>query len=476
MVWYEQSDVIVMLTNLRELSGMKCEQYWPGSEKITYGDICVSSMKSDIFAEYTVRRFQLLKKNEKRYVTQLHFTAWPDKSVPEDVTSLIEFRQRMIQTPTHFTGPVIVHCSAGIGRTGTFIALDRLIREGHTNHDLNVFECVQHMRGQRVKMVQTLEQYIYVYKALVTALTFDCEAISLSSLHEYTERTSNNEYSKLFQQLHQTVETQKKNEQDACRRNEKQTKKNCPGADIPGDMFRVYLRLRRGKEDSDYINAVFINSFTKPNNFIMAQSPLPITVEDFVSMVYQEDCICVVSLDDMNVSEMSVGKYIPERKQKLNYGNFIVSSSLIQQKKHFVLKKLTISHQDKSSKCGTKSVYHFQYTQWLAEKDTPEYTEDFVQFVCEVQQKAKEHGDKKFHILVHCLNANERSGLFCALAIIFEKLKLEGHVSVLSTLRHLRTRRRTAIISMEQLRFCFEASSIYTRLLEIDERQINENQ
>ncbi|XP_060581444.1 receptor-type tyrosine-protein phosphatase epsilon-like [Ruditapes philippinarum] len=464
MVWYEKSDVIVMLTNLVEPSGMKCEQYWPeaGAKEI-YGDICVNSKRLETFAEYTVREFEISKKQEKRCVIQLHFTAWPDKTVPEDVTSLIEFRQRVIQTPTDSSGPVIVHCSAGIGRTGTFIALDRLIREGQKTNEINVFECVQNMRQQRIKMVQTLEQYVYIYKALVTALTFDSEVIPLSSLHEFTEGTSNNEYSRLFQQLNQTVEAVKEDEQLAVRRNENQTKENRVGADIPGKMFRVYLRLRRKQNDSDYINAVFINSFTKPNNFIMAQSPLPLTVEDFVSMIYQDDCICVVSLDDRNESRMSVRQYVPEVKQKLTFGSFRVSSSLLQTERYFVLKKLTISYDDKP-KSGAKIVYLYQYTQWLEEKRIPECTEDFVHFVSEVQRKAREHGRKKFHILVHCLMANERSGLFCALAIIFEKLKLEGQVNMMNTLRHLRTRRRTAILSMEQLRFCFEAASIFAGL------------
>ncbi|XP_053388708.1 receptor-type tyrosine-protein phosphatase epsilon-like, partial [Mercenaria mercenaria] len=156
MVWHEKSDIIVMLTNLEEPSGMKCQQYWPEKGgNIWYEDVCVSLQRAEFFAEYNIRTFTISNNEERRLLTHLHYTAWPDKKVPEDATSLLEFRQRLRATPTSAKGPIVIHCSAGIGRTGTLIALDRLIEEGQCEGYINVFECVKKMRAQRVKMVQT---------------------------------------------------------------------------------------------------------------------------------------------------------------------------------------------------------------------------------------------------------------------------------------------------------------------------------
>ncbi|XP_053389697.1 receptor-type tyrosine-protein phosphatase U-like, partial [Mercenaria mercenaria] len=348
MIWYERSDVIVMLTNLREPSGMKCEKYWPeGGAVIWYGDVCVSCQAIECFAEYTIRTFTLSKEEECRSLTHLHYTAWPDKTVPEDVTSLIEFRQRMKATPTTSEGPVVVHCSAGIGRTGTLIALDRLIEEGQDKGSLNVFECVDNMREQRVKMVQTFEQYMYIYKALVNALAFDCETVPVETFNEYVDATNNNMYSMMFQQLRQSVETDSKADVEARLKNEKLTSKNRRGADIPGSRFRAMLYPNRADEGSEYINAVYINSFVKKDYFIAAQSPLPCTVADFITLVYQEDCSCIATMEDLRDPGMTVGQYLPDDKKTLTVANFKVSSSRLETKHSYVVRKMMIKYTGK---------------------------------------------------------------------------------------------------------------------------------
>ncbi|XP_053390936.1 multiple epidermal growth factor-like domains protein 10, partial [Mercenaria mercenaria] len=160
MVWNEKSDIILMLTNLREASGMKCEQYWPKVDTETlYGQIKAKCRSVEEYAEYTVRTFTIAKGQEQRNLLQLHYTTWPDKGVPQEVTSLVEFRQRVKAVPVTFDGPIIVHCSAGVGRTGTYIALDQLTEEGKCEGSVDVFNCVNRMREQRVNMVQTAEQY-----------------------------------------------------------------------------------------------------------------------------------------------------------------------------------------------------------------------------------------------------------------------------------------------------------------------------
>ncbi|WAR16991.1 PTPRT-like protein, partial [Mya arenaria] len=129
MIWQEKVEKIVMLTNLVEKGKDKCEQYWPhpGNSK-HYGMYYVSCLNEDEYADYIRREFTISKGRETRELHHLHFTFWPDKGVPEEVTGIVEFRQRVQNIPSEFDGPVLVHCSAGVGRTGTYIALDILTK------------------------------------------------------------------------------------------------------------------------------------------------------------------------------------------------------------------------------------------------------------------------------------------------------------------------------------------------------------
>ena len=110
-----------------------------------------------VLAEYTVRTFSVTKDDSKdeRIVTQYHYTIWPDHGVPEYPTSLLHFvRKVMVSNPPN-SGPIVVHCSAGVGRTGTFITLFNQLRRIDNEKNVNVFNFVRSMRRNRCCMVQT---------------------------------------------------------------------------------------------------------------------------------------------------------------------------------------------------------------------------------------------------------------------------------------------------------------------------------
>ncbi|KAI2646318.1 Receptor-type tyrosine-protein phosphatase eta [Labeo rohita] len=167
MVWEKNVYTIVMLTRCNEMGRVKCEKYWP-SETTQYHNISVTTTSELELESWTIRDFKIknVKTAETRFVRQFHFTVWPDHGVPKTTEVLIDFRhlvrEHMDQYSRH--SPTVVHCSAGVGRTGTFIAIDHLILQIERDSMVDVYGIVNDMRMHRPLMVQTEEQYVYLHQ------------------------------------------------------------------------------------------------------------------------------------------------------------------------------------------------------------------------------------------------------------------------------------------------------------------------
>ena len=160
MVEQENINTIVMLTNLKENNKSKCPQYWPTLGQHKYGDVKVGVKSSSEFSFCVERHFTLKKsKDPPRHITHLQFTAWPDYGVPNTSCEILEFYSKVKRLESERTGPLLVHCTAGVGRSGTFIALDFLLKQAHAENMIDVQACVKSFRKDRVEMVQTHQQY-----------------------------------------------------------------------------------------------------------------------------------------------------------------------------------------------------------------------------------------------------------------------------------------------------------------------------
>ncbi|XP_060588800.1 receptor-type tyrosine-protein phosphatase kappa-like [Ruditapes philippinarum] len=336
MIWEEKTDKIIMLTNLDESGKMKCEQYWPDQGKTKnyhgYKVMCIAEI---IFSEFTLREFSVVVQgSESRKVTQYHYTAWPDRSVPDNVASLIEFRNKVEQSKSNDACPMVVHCSAGIGRTGTYIALDTLIQEGMNDNYVDIFGRVMALRGQRGHMVQNLEQYIFLHRCLLYALTCDPDPLPITHIPRIM---TDDKTSHQFQTFTDVVMPKDLNGKASA--NKKLRKDNRHGADIPCDDYRVRLSSTK----HEYINAVYVNGYENPYKFIVTQTPMPNTVEDFISMLYQDKCACVISLDDENLKDKSVGHYLPQDGKAFKVGHFQVTCKTVDTTDYGTIRDMTIS-------------------------------------------------------------------------------------------------------------------------------------
>uniref|UniRef100_A0A8D0L2V8 Receptor-type tyrosine-protein phosphatase eta n=1 Tax=Sphenodon punctatus TaxID=8508 RepID=A0A8D0L2V8_SPHPU len=170
MIWEKDICGVVMLTKCVEQGRTKCEEYWPSKHSKRYGDIIVAMTSEIVLPEWTIRDFSVEKSNstESHAVRQFHFTAWPDHGVPETTDLLSNFRylvhEYMKQNPPT---SLLVHCSAGVGRTGTFISIDRLIHQMEMENMVDVYGVVYDLRMHRPLMVQTEDQYIFLNQCVL---------------------------------------------------------------------------------------------------------------------------------------------------------------------------------------------------------------------------------------------------------------------------------------------------------------------
>ncbi|XP_027715877.1 receptor-type tyrosine-protein phosphatase H [Vombatus ursinus] len=175
LVWDQQSRTVVMLTNCVEGGRVKCEHYWPLDAKpCSHGHLRVTLKWENVAEHWTVRDLHLfhMELNEGLFVRQFHYTVWPDHGVPGSPDPLLAFRAllRNWLDQSLGGGPPIVHCSAGVGRTGTLIALDVLLRQLQKYQQVGVQSFIRKMRRSRPLMVQTEGQYIFLYQTLLRSL------------------------------------------------------------------------------------------------------------------------------------------------------------------------------------------------------------------------------------------------------------------------------------------------------------------
>ncbi|XP_076743547.1 receptor-type tyrosine-protein phosphatase H isoform X2 [Maylandia zebra] len=175
MIWEQRVKRIVMVTNCIEGGRTKCEQYWPADSKsCLYGELLVTMRSEQQETNWTLREFNLKdrKTSEERTVKHFHFTAWPDHGVPECTEVLIQFRGLVRQHIEREGGkaPTVVHCSAGVGRTGTIISLDVLLQQLEKEQAVGINAFVHKMRLSRPYMVQTESQYVFLHQCIMDSL------------------------------------------------------------------------------------------------------------------------------------------------------------------------------------------------------------------------------------------------------------------------------------------------------------------
>uniref|UniRef100_A0A8D2MUT7 Phosphatidylinositol phosphatase PTPRQ n=1 Tax=Zonotrichia albicollis TaxID=44394 RepID=A0A8D2MUT7_ZONAL len=173
MVWETRAKTLVMLTQCFEKGRIRCHQYWPEDNKpvTVFGDIVITKLMEDIQIDWTIRDLKIERHGDCMMVRQCNFTSWPEHGVPETTAPFIHFVKLIRASRAHDNTPMVVHCSAGVGRTGVYIALDHLTQHINDHDFVDIYGLVAELRSERMCMVQNLAQYIFLHQCVLDLLT-----------------------------------------------------------------------------------------------------------------------------------------------------------------------------------------------------------------------------------------------------------------------------------------------------------------
>ncbi|XP_036409564.1 receptor-type tyrosine-protein phosphatase F isoform X9 [Megalops cyprinoides] len=462
MVWEQRANTIVMMTRLEEKSRVKCDQYWPIRGTETYGMIQVTMLDTVELATYSVRTFALYKNgsSEKREVRQFQFMAWPDHGVPEYPTPILAFLRRVKACNPADAGPMVVHCSAGVGRTGCLIVIEAMLERMKHEKTVDIYGHVTCMRSQRNYMVQTEDQYIFIHEALLEAATCGNTEVPARNLYAHIQKLTQvppGETVTAMELEFKRLANSKAHTSRFISANLPCNKfKNRLVNIMPFESTRVCLQPIRGVEGSDYINASCIDGYRQQKAYLATQGPLAETTEDFWRMLWEHNSTIVVMLTKLReMGREKCHQYWPaERSARYQY--FVVDPMAEYNMPQYILREFKVTDARDGQ---SRTIRQFQFTDW-PEQGVPKTGEGFIDFIGQVH-KTKEQFGQDGPITVHCSAGVGRTGVFITLSIVLERMRYEGVVDLFQTVKTLRTQRPAMVQTEDQYQLCYRAALEY---------------
>ncbi|XP_043400836.1 receptor-type tyrosine-protein phosphatase alpha isoform X2 [Chelonia mydas] len=465
MIWEQNTATIVMVTNLKERKECKCAQYWPDQGCWTYGNIRVSVEDVTVLVDYTVRKFciqqvgDVTNKKPQRLVTQFHFTSWPDFGVPFTPIGMLKFLKKVKMCNPQYAGAIVVHCSAGVGRTGTFIVIDAMLDMMHAERKVDVYGFVSRIRAQRCQMVQTDMQYVFIYQALLEHYLYGDTELEVTSLESHLQKiynkvpgTSSNGLEEEFKKL-----TSIKIQNDKMRTGNlpANMKKNRVLQIIPYEFNRVIIPVKRGEENTDYVNASFIDGYRQKDSYIASQGPLQHTIEDFWRMIWEWKSCSIVMLTELEErGQEKCAQYWPS-DGSVSYGDITMELKKEEECESYTVRDLLVTNTRENK---SRQIRQFHFHGW-PEVGIPSDGKGMINIIAAVQKQQQQSGNHP--ITVHCSAGAGRTGTFCALSTVLERVKAEGILDVFQTVKSLRLQRPHMVQTLEQYEFCYKVVQEY---------------
>ncbi|XP_071510084.1 uncharacterized protein [Diadema antillarum] len=485
MIWQYRVNIVVMINNIIEAGKDRCTVYWPEemSSSVQFGQMVVT-LRTIVERSDSVHRVmdvQQVDQNEAFKVHQFHFLAWENLKSPEHPTTLLSFTRAVKKVHQKYEGdqggsaPILVHCSAGVGRTGTFITLycmlDQLQEEGR----VNISDFIKQMRKDRPKMVQTADQYIFLHTALVEAYLSGNTEIPVRQyrdhlmwLHQRDAQTNKLnielEYEVLHLQFRLIKIIQKSINHD--QKNLKSPMEDCNSDVLSGavrysQVERNSLETMEYAEIEDCIKATFLDTFMRKDVFVATQMPLPHATGEFWRFVYERKCPVIIMLNQMDENDESCVQYWPDQ-DSANFDPLCVTiTSAEVSRQDYAVREFHVKGDEEE----VLVVKQYQVLGWLARQARP----FFIKPLLAVMDAAKESVEKSRSsgpILLHYMNGSGCCGVFASVYSAAEKMISDGTIDVFQAVMMLGENRANMVESLEQYMLCYDALAEHLKKFE----------
>ena len=441
---------IVMVTNCVEGGKLKCEEYFPLKEDKTMklGKYTVRNTSTNQFKGHTTRTLKLTFDEHSTQIKHFHFTAWPDHDVPSLFDELLAFVGFVQNNITVSDAPILVHCSAGVGRTGTFITLFNLRYAIQKGQPISIYLLAHEMREHRPHMVQTFRQYKFIYLA-VLELLLDKTSIPVQEFNntysKYLESDQEGYVSVFFQQFAELNYQCEKSFILSCSEGENNEGKNPNQTILPFDNNRVVISSPHFP--SNYINA----SYHENNLFITAQNPIAKTIRDFLQMIYQKEATLVIMLSTSKEKSKILGNlsdrkpYWPNKEGTLDVSPFQVEVVSSEKSTAMIKQRITLRNLQENSE---QSFMQIISTTWEENNDP----NDLQSVVTLIQLILKHRQDNpNTTMIMHCSDSISKTGVVFTVYQCIRDMQETGEVDIFHTIKRLRREKLNIIPDLVSL-------------------------
>ncbi|KAK3873550.1 hypothetical protein Pcinc_021450 [Petrolisthes cinctipes] len=450
MVMEQHVTAIIMVANFVEGGKSKVGAYLKLGEKLEVENITVKVLKTDTHSNHHVSRIQVVKNESSHTLTHYHYTSWPDHGVPTESHSLATMIRYIIDS--HSQGTVVVHCSAGIGRTGTVLFVMLMYEMLMVHGGVDPLEVLQRLRDCRARLVENVAQYNLGLRVFDELLYGNITSISRDNLDGQLKEQKSQSH-----ELYQRVAAFPSCLSYRAASCPKYSALNRNTNILPADGRHIFLKIENGDPTSQYINAIHLDGLNNPSKMIVTEHPLPATHEKFWRMVVEQKCASIVLVNSYNGYESEFPQIVSEKNKDTTVGQFIIRTYDITNRDSLII--YTIKIFSKKAQDVHQKVSVYQVIGWPYGKQLPASPKVLVAVSEMVLQDYR--NSEAGPVLLCCGNGVTGCGLMSGVLLVVERLQEQQMVDVYRTMVHLRRVRPQFITSQKQFDLLYDTAATY---------------